>query len=157
MENPQATENDLKKRLLKRTAVALVLLAGLIGSLAIFDRLNAPDSEPETQAMVDFIQGVSATAVVFWEAKTTAGLSSPGACNGPSQVSVPLAQSYGIAAGYPIADFENLTNQTLNGDGTNWLDGQGIPAIAIILPDYVTVDWGDNLDGIRAVLRDFGS
>ncbi|MGB5061938.1 MAG: hypothetical protein WBO48_24800 [Candidatus Promineifilaceae bacterium] len=62
-----------------------------------------------------------------------------------------------VSPGYPIADFENLTNQTLNGDGTNWLDGQGIPAIAIILPDYVTVDWGDNLDGIRAVLRDFGS
>ncbi|MBK8932979.1 MAG: protein kinase [Chloroflexi bacterium] len=114
-------------------------------------------SEPETQAMVAFIESVGATAVVFWEAKTTNGLASPGACNGPSRVSVPLAQAYGIAAGYPIGDFENLTNQTLNGDGTNWLDGQGIPAIAIILPDYVTVDWGDNLDGIRAVLRDFGS
>ncbi|MBK8986000.1 MAG: protein kinase [Chloroflexi bacterium] len=113
-------------------------------------------SEPETRALAEFIQTVDARAVVFWEARTTNGLSSPGACDGPSQVSVPLAQSYGIAAGYPIADFENLTNQTLNGDGTNWLDGQGIPAIAVILPDYVTVDWRDNLAGIRAVLRDFG-
>ncbi len=117
---------------------------------------TAAFSEPETKALADFIVNVQATAVVFWEAKTTNGLSSPGACGGPSRVSVPLAQSYGIAAGYPIADFENLTNQTLNGDGTNWLDSQNIPAIAIILPDYERVDWGDNLDGIRAVLRDFG-
>lgn len=123
-------------------------VAGIGGAVAF--------SEPETKALADFIQDVGATAVVFWEAKTTNGLSSPGACEGPSRVSVPLAQSYGIAAGYPIADFENLTNQTINGDGTNWLDSQNIPAIAVILPDYVTVDWGDNLDGIRAVLRDFG-
>lgn len=113
-------------------------------------------SEPETQTLVAFIQDVAATAVVFWEARTANGLSSPGACDGPSQVSVPLAQVYGIAAGYPIADFENLTNQTLNGDGTNWLDGQSIPAIAVILPDYVTVDWAENLAGIQAVLRDIG-
>lgn len=51
MENPQANEDDLKKRLLKRTVLALVLLAGLIGSLAIFDRLNAPDPEPEKLAV----------------------------------------------------------------------------------------------------------
>jgi len=116
----------------------------------------APLSEPETQALAGFIEEVGATAVVFWEARTANGLSSPGACEGPSRVSIPLAQAYGTAANYPIADFENLTNQTLNGDGTNWLDSQNVPAIAVILPDYVSVDWEANLNGIRAVLRDFG-
>ncbi|MBK9019674.1 MAG: SPOR domain-containing protein [Sulfuritalea sp.] len=50
MENPQANEDDLKKRLLKRAALALILLAGLIGSLAIFDQLNAPAPAPEKLA-----------------------------------------------------------------------------------------------------------
>ena len=51
MENPQANEDDLKKRLLKRTALALVVLAGLVGSLAVFDRLNEPDPEPAKLAV----------------------------------------------------------------------------------------------------------
>lgn len=51
MENPQATEDDLKKRLLKRTALALVLLAALIGSLALFDSLNEPEPAPAKMAV----------------------------------------------------------------------------------------------------------
>jgi hypothetical protein len=59
---------------------------------------------------------------------------------------------YGIAAGYPIADFEELTNQVLNGDSTNWIDDQGIPAIAVLLPEYENVDWQNNLAGMRAII-----
>jgi hypothetical protein len=92
-------------------------------------------------------------AVVFWEARATPGLSTPGACETRSQVSEPLAQLYGLAAGYQIADFETLTDQELNGDGTNWLDQLGIPAIAILLPDYDDMDWNNNLAGMLAVLR----
>lgn len=51
MEDQQASEEHLKKRLLKRTILALILLAGLIGSLVVFDRLNTPDPEPEKQVV----------------------------------------------------------------------------------------------------------
>jgi serine/threonine-protein kinase len=112
----------------------------------------APFSEPETQALANFIIGQNTVAVVFWEARTTNGLSSPGFCEGRTLVSGSLANTYGQAAGYPIGDFEDLTNQELNGDGTNWLDSQGIPAIAVLLPDYETVDWPNNLAAMRAVL-----
>ncbi|MCB9420397.1 MAG: protein kinase [Ardenticatenaceae bacterium] len=115
-----------------------------------------PASEPETKAMIDFIQQTGADAVVFWEALAANGLSSAGACGDRSQVSGNLALAYGLAAGYPVADFENLTNQELNGDGTNWLDLQGIPAIAVLLPDYESVDWNSNLDGMLAVLDEYG-
>ena len=76
------------------------------------------------------------------------------ATNAPSS-SGTLAQTYGLAAGYVIGDFENLTNQELNGDATNWLDQQGIPAIAVLLPDYTSIDWNSNLLGILAVLDQF--
>ena len=117
----------------------------------------APFSEPETQALADFITGQNAVAVVFWEARTANGLSSPGFCEGSTLVSGSLATTYGQAAGYPIGDFENLTNQELNGDGTNWLDQQGIPAIAVLLPDYETVDWSSNLSAMGAVLANYNN
>jgi hypothetical protein len=115
-----------------------------------------PNSEPETQALINFIQQTGADAVVFWEALAANGLSSAGACGDRSLVSGNLALTYGLAAGYPVADFENLTNQELNGDGTNWLDLQGIPAIAVLLTDYETVDWNSNLAGMQAVLEEYG-
>jgi hypothetical protein len=117
----------------------------------------APFSEPETQALAGFITGHDTVAIVFWEARATNGLSSPGFCEGRTLVSGSLATTYGQAAGYPSGDFEDLTNQELNGDGTNWLDSQGIPAIAVLLPDYETVDWPNNLAAILAVLNTHGN
>jgi hypothetical protein len=114
---------------------------------------TAPFSEPETRSIADFLQAKENAVVVFWEARAEDGLVSPGACSGRSQVSGGLAQMYGQASGYPVADFEDLTNQELNGDGTNWLDQQGIPAIAVLLPDYMDIDWNNNLAGIVAVLQ----
>lgn len=113
----------------------------------------APFSEPETRALRDFIGEKNPVAVLFWEARATNGLSSPGACGSRSLVSASLAQIYGRAAGYQVGEFENLTNQELNGDGTNWLDGQRIPAIAVLLPEYTSEDWFANLAGMRAVLQ----
>ncbi|HID51219.1 MAG TPA: hypothetical protein EYP41_04165 [Anaerolineae bacterium] len=115
-----------------------------------------PFSEPETQALRDFILDVQAQAVVFWEARATLGLASPGSCGGSPQVSGRLAQVYGDAAGYVVTDFENLTNQALNGDSANWLDAQNIPAISVLLPDYDDMDWNNNLAGVTAVLREYG-
>jgi hypothetical protein len=112
-----------------------------------------PFSEPETQALRNFISDQEPVAVVFWEARATGGLSSPGWCGGPPSVSQSLANRYGNAAGYNVADFEEFTDQELNGDGTNWLDSEGIPAIAVLLPAYESVDWSNNLNGILAVLN----
>lgn len=117
----------------------------------------APFSEPETQALKDFILQTHPAVVVFWEARAKDGLSSPGTCGSRPLVSLPPAEIYGIAAGYPIADFEALTNQVLNGDGTNWIDQQGIPAIAVLLPEYENIDWSNNLAGMRAILDSYAN
>ncbi len=117
---------------------------------------SAPFSEPETQALRNFIQDKGAAAVIFWEARVANGLSSAGACSENSRVSGPLSEIYGRAAGYSVADYENLTDQTLNGDGANWLDAQGYPTISVLLPDYEDIDWNSNLAGILAVLDAYG-
>jgi len=116
----------------------------------------APFSEPETQALAEFILDSNPQAVIFWEARAQNGLSSPGTCGSRPKVSQQTAEIYGLAAGYPIADFEDLTSQVLNGDGTNWIDDQGIPAIAVLLPEYENIDWNNNLAGIRAILDAYG-
>lgn len=117
---------------------------------------SAPFSEPETRALRDFIEDVDAKAVIFWEARATNGLTSPGSCSNSPLVSNRLAQVYGFAAGYEVADFEDLTNQEINGDGTNWLDSQNVPSISVLLPDYTDMDWNNSLAGISAVLREYG-
>jgi hypothetical protein len=115
---------------------------------------TSPFSEPETSSLANFLQGVDPVAVVFWEARATDGLVSPGDCDGTTPASAPLAGLYGLAAGYNVADFEDLTNQILNGDSTNWLDKVGIPSIAVLLPEYTSTDWNNNLAGMRAILRE---
>jgi hypothetical protein len=113
----------------------------------------APFSEPEVVALRDFIQDVDPVAVVFWEALYRDGLVSPGRCGARSAVSYDLARVYGRAADYSVDDFEIDTGQILNGDGTNWLDAAGIPAVAVLLPGYETVDWAANWAGVLAVLE----
>ena len=131
--------------------------ASFRGSVVAGSGGPAPFSEPETQALRDFILDTRPAAVVFWEARAQDGLSSPGTCGARPLASLPPAETYGIAAGYPIADFEDLTNQVLNGDGTNWIDQQGIPAIAVLLPEYENVDWNNNLAGMRAILDSYAN
>ncbi len=116
----------------------------------------APFSEPEVAALADFIVSRDAAAVVFFEALVRDGLVSPGNCGRLPAVSQPLADVYGAAAGYPIEDFEEFAEQVINGDGANWLDAEGIPAIAILLPRYDTTDWAANLRGMQAVLEAYG-
>lgn len=113
----------------------------------------SPFSEPEVRAVADFIQQQPVQAVVFWQGRAALGLSSPGACGDESEVSRPLAQVYGVAADYRIADFEALVNQEVTGDATNWLDAQGIPAISVLLPDYRVSDFDRNLPAVLAILK----
>lgn len=115
----------------------------------------SPFSEPETQSLRDFILGKQPVAVIFWEARAENGLVSPGNCGVRSQTSEVLATIYGTAADYPVSDFETLTNQVLNGDGADWFDQQGVPAIAVLLPQYTDSDWQQNLAGILAVLKQY--
>jgi hypothetical protein len=114
---------------------------------------SEPFSEPEVAALSEFLVEQQPVAVVFWEARVANGLVSPGSCGEEPKVSQALADTYGEAAGYQVSDFEALTQQTVNGDSTNWLDDQEIPAVSVLLQDYTELtDWEANLAGILAVV-----
>jgi cell division septation protein DedD len=49
-ETDSTADTALKRRLLNRIAVAAVVMVGLLGSLAIFDALNAPEPAPAKMA-----------------------------------------------------------------------------------------------------------
>lgn len=112
---------------------------------------SAPFSEPETQALKSLIEDTNAEAVVVWSARAKNGLVAPGVCGNQILVSQALATTYGLAAGYEVAEFEG--GYTVNGDITNWLDSQRIPAIYILSKSHTDADWSNNLRGLQAVLR----
>jgi len=111
----------------------------------------APFSEPETQALRDFLIALRPEVVLFYEAFARDGIVAAGNCNGNSSGSGPLAEIYAENSGYLVDTF------TLTGDSSDWLVSQDIPSISILLKDYVTVsnsDWQDNLAGLLAVLAE---
>jgi energy-coupling factor transporter ATP-binding protein EcfA2 len=111
-------------------------------------------SEPETQALRDFIVANDPTAVVFWFAPWPGGLAKAGRCGPTSQVSGPLSLIYGSDAFYLVADFIDSDDKARPGQSINWLDAQGIPSIYVFLPDYTLsgADLANNLQGIKAVM-----
>jgi hypothetical protein len=127
--------------------------ATISGQTVIGSGGTAPFSEPEVEGLSEFILSQNPVAVIFWEARAAEGLVSPGSCQSEPIVSTDLAQLYGTAAEYAIRDFEAITQQQVTGDGTNWLDDQEVPAIAVLLPDYNDADFEHNLAGVLAVLE----
>jgi eukaryotic-like serine/threonine-protein kinase len=121
--------------------------AVVLGNLAPGSGGPAPFSEPEASSLKTFVEANRPHAVVVWTARASGGLVSPGGCPGTRPVSAPLADLYGLAAGYRIGVF------TSAGDMMNWLDRQGIPAVAVFTPNFEDIDWGSNLSGMLAVLH----
>ncbi|MEZ4590233.1 MAG: M14 family metallopeptidase [Chloroflexota bacterium] len=124
------------------------------GSEAAVEGLGgtAPFSEPEVRSLSNFIVAQASTAVIFWQAKSVEGLVSPGECAEESSISQPLADVYGSATSYQVADFEELVDTQVFGDATNWLDSQGIPAISVLIKDYTATDFEENLAALQAVM-----
>lgn len=111
---------------------------------------TAAFSEPETQALRDYIQSIQPAAVVVWTARAANGLVSPGGCGERSLFSNVLANIYGDAARYVVEPF---VAYAVNGDMTNWLDSQGIPAIFVTIKDYERPDVDSNLKAIQKLLE----
>ncbi|MCC6605147.1 MAG: protein kinase [Anaerolineae bacterium] len=111
-------------------------------------------SEPETLALSNFITQIQPDAAVFWGAgRRTYGLISPGACEERSLVSVALVRYYASVPGYEYVDKPDvLADPTLTGDVTNWLDKQGIPALYVILPGFLELDFERELSGVLSVM-----
>jgi hypothetical protein len=108
-------------------------------------------SEPENQALRDFLLGVDPAAVIFWHSAANAVFAA--GCPDLYLPSYQLATIYGRAANYPIRDA--FTSYTITGDATDWLATQGIPAITVELINHYDLDWEQNRAGVLTVLTFF--
>jgi hypothetical protein len=115
---------------------------------------SKPFSEPEAQALRDYIEMYNPTAAVVWFAAE--GKVYPSACAGtPSNESVELAATFANAAGYGVeAEFNAYA---ITGDMVNWMAKQNIPAISVLLTNRTNAEWTKNKAGIEAVLAKYSN
>lgn len=115
---------------------------------------SKPFSEPEAQALKQYVETYNPSAAVVWFASE--GKVYPSACAGtPSEQSIELAATFANAAGYPVeAEFDAYA---ITGDMVNWMAKQNIPAISVLLTDRNNTQWSKNQAGIEAVLKAYSN
>ncbi len=115
---------------------------------------EAPFSEPEAAALRDYIEtNKPAASVVWFSAEGKVYLS---ACGGrPSEASGKLANVFGAAAKYPVA--EEFNAYAITGDMVNWMAKQNIPAISVLLTDHTNTEFEKNKAGVEALLKSYAN
>jgi len=110
-------------------------------------------SEPETQALRDYILEVEPRLVIFFGARASDGLVVPGYCNGQDAGSTAPGDVYASAARYGRSP---AANSTTTGGGSEWVVARGIPSFFVLLRNYdqlPDVEWEANLRGIQATFN----
>lgn len=109
-----------------------------------------PFSEPEAAALRSYVAAIDpAAAVVYYSAG--GGVYASNCRTGVSAETLDLTDTYAQASDYdafPEFDFYDIT-----GDAVNWMAGQGISAISVLLSDYTSTQWEQNRAGLAAVLE----
>jgi hypothetical protein len=105
-----------------------------------------PFSEPESAALADYVLLNTPAAVIFYHSAANGVFA--GACEG-DHGSQALGHVYGRAATYPSDG--PFTAYSVTGDASNWVDGQGIPAITVELQSWTDPEVARNLAGVMAV------
>lgn len=109
---------------------------------------SKPMSEVETRLLADYLSASSVVAVVFWHSSANGVYA--GGCEGDFPAANGLAHIYADASGYPFRP--SFSAYPINGDVTNWLSLQHIPAITIELRTQSSPEFDQNLGGLLAVL-----
>ena len=110
---------------------------------------SAAFSEPETQAIRDYVAAHKPAAAVVWY--SAAGGVFASNCHGEVlPETTTLTNTYASASGYKA--FSNFNFYEITGDMVNWFAKQGIPAISVLLTNHTSTEWDKNKKGIDAVL-----
>jgi hypothetical protein len=114
---------------------------------------TAPFSEPEAQAIRDYVLEENPIAVVFWHSQSNAVYASE--CEAGILIGTrTLMNTYANAAGYPAVD--SFDFYEITGDAEGWLASINIPAITVELQTHESIEWERNLAGIRALFIQYG-
>ena len=113
---------------------------------------GAAFSEPESQAIKQYITSRKPAAVVAWFS-AAGGVYSSNCHKGVSAETRTLTNIYAKASGYPA--HESFDFYAITGDMTNWLAKNDIPAISVLLTDHQNVELDKNLAGMTALLKHY--
>ena len=110
-------------------------------------------SEPEAQAIRNFVLVNNPTAVIFWHSQANAVYASE--CdNGVLSETLDIMNIYSEASGYSAVD--SFDSYEVTGDAEGWLASINIPAITVELKNHQDIDWNQNLAGIKALFKHYG-
>ncbi len=110
---------------------------------------TVPFSEPESQAVRDYVELHNPAAVVAYYA-AAGGVYASSCKNGVMAETLALTNTYANASGYTA--HEEFDFYDITGDMVNWLAAKQIPAISVLLTTHEDTEWDKNLKGITAVL-----
>ncbi len=107
-------------------------------------------SEPEAQALRDFVLEQKPVAVLFWHSQANAVYASE--CeSGILPETLRLVDIYAKASGYQA--IKTFDNYKVTGDAEGWLASISIPAITVELKTHEDIEWEKNLAGFKALLN----
>ncbi len=109
-------------------------------------------SEPESQALRDYVNANTPSAVVVWYS-AAGGVYSSNCYNGVLPETKTLTNLYADASGYPA--HEEFNYYEITGDAVNWLAKMNIPAISVLLTTHEDAEWEKNKKGIEAILSHY--
>ncbi len=113
---------------------------------------SAVFSEPESQAIKNYIETGKPSAVIVWYS-AAGGVYASNCHNGVSTETRAMTTTYAKASGYPA--HESFDSYEITGDMVNWLAKKNIPAISVLLTNHTDTEWTKNLAGIKALLQKF--
>lgn len=111
---------------------------------------SAAFSEPESQAIKNYVETNKPTAVVVWYS-AAGGVYASNCHNGVLAETNTLTNKYAEASGYPA--YQSFDFYEVTGDMVNWLAKGGIPAISVLLTNHTDTEWTKNQKGIEALLK----
>lgn len=111
-------------------------------------------SEPESQAVKNYIETHKPSAVVVWYS-AAGGVYASNCHNGIPAETRAIMKVYSDASGYPAYDNFDFYNTT--GSMANWLAKNNIPAISVLLSNHTSTEWTKNQKGVEAVLKHYAN
>lgn len=109
-----------------------------------------PFSEQEAQAIRDVVHMHSPKAAIFFHSKADGVYAS--SCNSSAlEETLALMRAYADASGYPA--YESFDAYPITGDAEGYLASLGIPAITVELATHEDMEWEQNQEGLKAVIK----
>lgn len=109
-------------------------------------------SEPEAAAFRDFISSKQPAAVVFWHSQSNAVYASKCRSLVLSET-ITIMDIYASASKYP--PIQTFNAYEITGAADDWLASINIPAITVELKTHESIEWENNLPGIKALIAHY--